>query len=136
MDHRKYGHFIIHDSKTIIEFKHGNIVIFPSALLKYENSPLADNISHRSVICYITGGLPRWISQGHAKDTTLMEIEKDLLTEGHCVLGYGLYPTVKDLQDATNDKKHFMGTAVPLIESLKLPEEAPKYDRQQKQKHN
>jgi hypothetical protein len=128
MNHQRYGHFIIHDLKTIIEFKHGDIVIFPSALLKHENSPLADGVFRRSVVCYMAGGLARWIAQGHAGDTTPMKIENDQKAKKRRELGYGLYPTVQNLLDAIADGKPFIGTAVELMNSLKLLEKAPIYD--------
>lgn len=63
-DHRVSGHLILVEPKLIIEMKHGDVVVIPSAAVTHCNSPLHEGDDRVSVVQYTAAGCFRYNYQG------------------------------------------------------------------------
>lgn len=59
-DHTKGGHLVFDDLKLIVEMKHGDVVLFPSALLLHWNTPIRPHEKRRSIVWWACGQTIRY----------------------------------------------------------------------------
>lgn len=57
------GHLILHEARRILQLGPGRIVLFPSAAMTHESTPVADNELRFSVTGYVAGGFWRFVAQ-------------------------------------------------------------------------
>ncbi len=60
-NHKTSGHLLLHDLKTIIELRPGDIIFLPSAGIAHSNSPVKEWEDRSSIVQYTAGGLFRWL---------------------------------------------------------------------------
>ncbi len=58
-NHKTSGHIILHDIRTIIEVRAGDVVFIPSACIAHSNSSLKPHEDRCSIVQYTAGGLFR-----------------------------------------------------------------------------
>lgn len=63
-NHAKGGHLVFDDLKLIVEMKHGDVVLFPSALLLHWNTPIQSHEKRRSIVWWTCGQTIRYHDMG------------------------------------------------------------------------
>lgn len=72
-DHTKSGHLVLHEANVVLEFRAGDVVFIPSALMTHSNRPVAAGETRMSWTCFTAGGLFRWMVAG---DRTVKDIPR------------------------------------------------------------
>lgn len=67
-NHRTSGHLLLHDLKTIIELRPGDVIFIPSAGIAHSNSPMKEEEDRSSIVQYTAGGLFRWLWMNQMED--------------------------------------------------------------------
>ncbi|EJD41152.1 hypothetical protein AURDEDRAFT_69181, partial [Auricularia subglabra TFB-10046 SS5] len=70
-DHTKGGHFVMEESKVVLELMSGDIILFLSSLITHGNAPLCPGDVRMSWTCWMAGGLVRWLAAGCALVSSL-----------------------------------------------------------------
>lgn len=104
-DHRTSAHLILKEPKLIIEFKHGDVVIIPSAAVTHCNSPLQEGDDRVSVVQYTAAGCFRHSYQGNRVQSEMAITEIGTIKgEGsdRFVESWNLFHSVEDYRKAQN----------------------------------
>ena len=67
-DHTKSAQFAAMDAKVVIELSRGDIIFFPSAIIRHRNLSLALGEERYSMVFYSAGGLFRWLDVQHSSN--------------------------------------------------------------------
>lgn len=102
-DPSKGGHLILHEAMQILELGPGRIVLFPSAGMTHENTPVAPGETRYSVTGYAAGGFWRWIAQGFMTQTEWIHqypeeaAQHEAENEKRWIDGCNLFKTIDEL---------------------------------------
>lgn len=80
-DHAAGGHLVFDDLKLIVEMRHGDVVLFPSALFLHWNTPIAENEERRSIVWWTCGQTIRYQDMGGITLNAYSEAEQKLIKQ-------------------------------------------------------
>lgn len=101
-NHRTSGHLLLKELRVVMELRHGDVILIPSALVTHANSGLHPWESRSSIVQYVAGGLFRWQWNGFKVEPKGLEKVKKQLGEARWKAGWKLFPKLSDLESAAS----------------------------------